>query len=86
MNREELRRFSEKHAKSKGFKLNPDKKLVDWILDTLLKNEKKFGFRYCPCRAITGDKEIDEKIICPCIFHEDEIRRDGTCHCGLFVK
>ncbi|MGR3220281.1 MAG: ferredoxin-thioredoxin reductase catalytic domain-containing protein [Candidatus Anammoxibacter sp.] len=47
--------------------------------------KKKYGFDYCPCRIVTGDKEKDDKIICPCVYHEEEIKRDGKCHCDLFV-
>jgi len=78
-------RFSE-YAKSQGFRLNPDEKTVDRIIKGLLANEKKHGSQYCPCRRVTGDKEQDKKIICPCVYHKDEIAKDGKCFCGLFVK
>jgi len=75
-----------KYAKSKGFRLNPDEKIVEMIIAGLLANEKKHGARYCPCRLVTGKKEEDRKIICPCIYHQDEIKKTGHCHCRLFVK
>ena len=67
-------------------KLNPDKKIVDGIMKGLAENKEKYGARYCPCRRVTGDKEIDAKIICPCIYSKDEIEKDGHCFCNLFVK
>ena len=82
----ELLEISEKYAASKGYKLNPNQKLVDVIIKGLLRNEGKYGFRYCPCRKVSGDKEKDKLIICPCVYHEDEIKKDGHCHCMLFVK
>ena len=34
----------------------------------------------------SGDKEKDKAIICPCIYHEDEIAKDGHCHCQLYYR
>ena len=76
----------EKYARENGFKLNPDREIVNRLVKSLLEREKKLGARYCPCRRVTGDQKEDKKIICPCIFHRDEIEKDGHCHCGLFVK
>ena len=76
----------ERYAKQSGIKLNPDKKIVRAICLGLLANEQKHGARYCPCRIVTGDKEEDRKIICPCVYHKDEIEKMGHCHCRLFVK
>jgi len=86
MNEKELRKISEKYAESQGFKFNPNERIVETIIKGLLANEKKHGFRYCPCRAITGNKEKDSKIICPCAFHKMEIKNMGRCLCGLFVS
>jgi len=32
-----------------------------------------------------GNKE-DKKKICPCVWHKDEIREMGHCHCMLFMR
>jgi ferredoxin-thioredoxin reductase catalytic subunit len=82
---EKLRQVSKRYAKSQGFEINPDEKTVNLIIQGLLHNEAKFGYRYCPCRAVTGYKEQDRKIICPCIYHKDEIKSMGHCRCALFV-
>ncbi|MFH0876323.1 MAG: ferredoxin-thioredoxin reductase catalytic domain-containing protein [archaeon] len=84
--KEELIAFYLKHANENNIQLNPDKKIVDMILKGLMKNGEKFGENYCPCRRVTGNKEDDKKIICPCIYHFDEIENDGHCHCMLFTK
>lgn len=76
----------EEYAKKNGFRLNPNRKAVELLIGGLLRNEKKHGARYCPCRRITGDKKEDKKKICPCVWHKDEISKDGHCHCSLFVK
>jgi len=74
------------HAEKNGFRLNPDKKIVEGLIKGLLANEKKYGQRYCPCRRVTGNKEEDKKIICPCVYHKNEIKEMNHCYCGLFVK
>lgn len=85
-NIEEIIQKYEEYAKQNGFKLNPSRKALGGIIRGLLEKENKFGDRYCPCRRITGDKEEDKKIICPCVYHKEEIEKDGHCFCGLFVK
>ena len=76
----------EKHAEKNGFKLNPERKIVESLVRGLLEREKEFGRKYCPCRRTTGNKEEDEKIVCPCVFHQEEIKKDGYCFCRLFIK
>ena len=86
MNKSELKKISQEYAKKKGFSLQPDPVKLDLILEGLLNREKVYGFRYCPCRRVTGDPEEDKKIICPCIYHEDEVKHDGQCKCLLFLR
>jgi len=76
----------EKHAEKNGFRLNPNKKVVEQVIEGLLKNEEKFGKKYCPCRRIQGISEKDKEIICPCVFHKKEIKKQGHCHCLLYVR
>jgi ferredoxin-thioredoxin reductase catalytic chain len=75
-----------KWAEKNGFSINPNKKVVEFLVKSLLDREQKFGKRYCPCRRITGNKKEDEKIVCPCIYMKKEIEEGGRCLCGLFVK
>ena len=83
---ERIAKGYKEYARKQGFRLNPDKRVVNGLIEGMLMNEKKFGGRYCPCRLVTGNKEKDKKIICPCIYHKDEIESMGHCHCGLFVR
>ena len=83
---EKLIKKLEEHAKAKGFVLNPNKRIVENIAKALLKKEANVGAQYCPCRVVTGNKEEDKKIICPCIFHEKEVEDDGHCFCRLFYR
>jgi ferredoxin-thioredoxin reductase catalytic subunit len=83
---EELKNEYEEYAKENEISLNPNEKIVNAIIEGLLNNEEKYGEKYCPCRKVTGDKEEDKKIICPCIYHLEEINSIGHCHCNLFIK
>lgn len=74
------------YAEKKGFSLNPDKKTVVKIIDGLIANFERFGSFYCPCRIITGNKDVDKDNICPCKYLEQELKDSGECHCKLFVK
>lgn len=82
---DEMIKWYENYAKENGFKLNPDKAAVERVMKGLLANEKKYGQKYCPCRRVSQNKEADAKNICPCVYHKDEIKKDSTCFCRLFV-
>jgi len=73
-------------AEKNGYSLNQNRKVVEFLVKSLLEREEKFGKRYCPCRRISGNKKEDEKIVCPCAYMEKEIKENGRCFCGLFVK
>jgi ferredoxin-thioredoxin reductase catalytic chain len=77
---------AKEYAEKSGLKLNQDEKIVERIIEILARNEIKYGFRYCPCRRVSGNLEEDRLKICPCFWHKEEIEKDGRCHCGLFVK
>jgi ferredoxin-thioredoxin reductase catalytic subunit len=86
MTKEEFIEKSKQHAAENGFNLNPNEKIVAGIVNGIFLNEQKHGEKYCPCRRVTGDKTEDAKKICPCVWHKDEIAKDGHCLCNLFVK
>ena len=81
---EEILRFARLYARTQGYALNPDPVELDRIISGLANNQKTYGYRYCPCRPLSGTPGADTKKICPCYWHKEEIRRDGRCHCGLF--
>jgi thioredoxin len=83
---DEIIKNYQEYAERNGFKLNPNREIVERLIKGMLENEKKYGARYCPCRRVTGNKEEDKGKICPCQWHREEIERDGHCFCGLFVK
>ena len=74
------------YAEKNGLKLNPNKEIVEKLAKGLLENEKKYGEKYCPCRRIIGNIEEDKDKICPCEQSHEEIKKNGQCLCGLFLK
>jgi len=82
----ELLEWARKYAKEHRWILNPDQRKLEIVIRGLARNQRKFGERYCPCRLRSGDPEKDRDIICPCIFHADEIAQDGSCHCQLYFR
>ena len=84
--KEQMHAWTVRYAQKNGYKLNPDKEILDIVIEGLVNNKEKHGKQYCPCRIVTGDEEQDKKIICPCIYHKGEIEKDGMCHCALFFK
>jgi len=81
-----IRKMLNRYADSNPFRLNPDQKVVDRVISGLVMRKKKYGHAYCPCRIVTGNPENDKKAICPCVYHVEEIKQDGECHCKLFVS
>jgi ferredoxin-thioredoxin reductase catalytic subunit len=73
-------------ARKNGWILNPDADHLNIVIRGLVRNKKKFGRPYCPCRLRSGDEERDRAIECPCVYHKDEIAKDGHCHCLLYYK
>ena len=78
--------WARRYAEKNGWVLNPDEQERTTVLHGLASNREQFGKQYCPCRLRSGDLENDKKIICPCIYHRDEIAKDSHCHCRLFFK
>lgn len=81
-----IRKMLVEYVTHSHYRLNPDTKTVDRVVKGLVMRKIKFGYAYCPCRLVMGDPEKDKKIICPCVYHVEEIERDGECHCNLFVS
>lgn len=76
----------EEHAKKNGILLNPKKAFVESIVTTLIKNKAELGYGLCPCRIPSGDKKIDADYTCPCVPHLEDIKKQGHCHCFLYLK
>ena len=86
MSRETLYETLKRYAASQGMELNNDRDFVLDIIDGLLKNEERYGYRSCPCRLASGIKERDEDIICPCRYRDEDVKEYGSCYCFLYVS
>jgi ferredoxin-thioredoxin reductase catalytic chain len=75
-----------KEAESGGYFLNPDVDFTRNLVRGLLKNERRYGYRACPCRLASGKKEEDLDIICPCIYRDPDVLDFGACYCALYVS
>jgi len=84
--RASVARMVAKYAERGPFFLNPDEVVVRSIIAGLVRNKIKYGYAYCPCREVEGIPEKDRDNVCPCRTHKEEIVRQGTCECGLFVS
>lgn len=83
---EEYIRVVEGIAEKRGWKPNPDREIVSELVEGLLKNKERYGKTYCPCRVVSGIEDLDKKIICPCVYAEEDVREYGRCFCGLYVS
>jgi ferredoxin-thioredoxin reductase catalytic subunit len=86
MNPDRLYDILSKYAESQGIELNQDKEYALEILEGLLANESRYGYRSCPCRLAAGIQEKDSDIICPCAYRDPDIKEYGSCYCRLYVS
>ena len=70
----------------RGYFLNPDAETTDALLESLLVNEDRYGYPFCPCRLATGDYPQDADAVCPCDVRDEDVYDHGTCYCGLYVS
>jgi ferredoxin-thioredoxin reductase catalytic subunit len=76
----------DKDAEASGYHLNPDLEFTRGLMEGLLVNEKRYGYRACPCRLAAGDKQQDLDIICPCDYRDPDLVDWGACYCALYVS
>lgn len=75
-----------KEATAGGYHLNPDVDFTKELIKGLIVNEKRYGYRACPCRLASGKKEEDMDIICPCDYRDPDLNEYNACYCGLYVS
>lgn len=73
-------------AESGGYNLNPDIEFTKGLVESLLINEKRYGYWNCPCRLSSGDKQKDLDIICPCDYRDPDLTEYDACFCALYVS
>lgn len=75
-----------KFAPKQGLILNNDWEIVRPLLEGLLRNGERYGYRSCPCRPAAGVLEKDRDIVCPCVYAKPDIEEYGACYCWLYVS
>ena len=83
---DELYKRLHKEAESGGYHLNPDTAMTRELLKGMLVNEKRYGYRACPCRLASGEKDKDIDIICPCDYRDPDLDDYSACYCSLYVS
>ncbi len=73
-------------AEAGGYHLNPDEEFTRDLIDGLLTNEERYGYRACPCRLASGEKADDLDIICPCDYRDPDLSEFDACYCSLYVS
>ena len=86
MDPQQLYDTMKKVQEPKGYYFNTDRLRTFELLHALLVNKKRYGYMGCPCRLLSGEKEKDKDIICPCIYSVPDIREYGSCYCNLYVS
>lgn len=76
----------ERDAREKGYYLNPDSEVIHELIEGLLVNELRYGYRACPCRLAVGELREDQDIICPCNYRDEDVEEYGACYCALYVS
>jgi ferredoxin-thioredoxin reductase catalytic subunit len=76
----------EREAMHAGYNLNPDVNFAKDLVRGLIKNERRYDYRCCPCRLATESKEEDLDIICPCDYRDADLSKCGACYCALYVS
>lgn len=69
----------------KGYFFNKDRERTMDLLEALLLNKERYGYMGCPCRLLSGDREKDKDILCPCEYREPDVKEYGSCYCNLYV-
>ncbi len=75
-----------REAEGAGYHLNPDVEFTKQLIKSLIINERRYGYRACPCRLASGSKQDDLDIICPCDYRDPDLDEYGTCYCALYVS
>ncbi len=82
---ERIEREIRELAEKEGYRLNPDREILEGIIEGLASNEARLGYWNCPCRPSSGDRIADLDIICPCQYRDPDLEEYGRCYCALYV-
>ena len=81
---EKTRKYVQMVADHRGWILQPEEDHLNGLIEGLATNLERFGYRSCPCRLASGEKEKDRDLICPCDYASPDVQEFGHCYCALF--
>ena len=85
MSKTDMKKWVEETARKDGYAPCPDPELFENLIDGLITNLERYGYKACPCRISSGNKTYDSDIICPCEYRDADVTEYGMCYCGLYV-
>jgi ferredoxin-thioredoxin reductase catalytic subunit len=75
-----------REAEDAGYHLNPDREVTGQLIKGLIMNERRYGYRACPCRLASGNEQDDTDIVCPCDYRDPDLDEYDACYCALYVS
>jgi ferredoxin-thioredoxin reductase catalytic chain len=75
-----------REAEAGGYHLNPDIEFCKELITGLIVNERRYGYRACPCRLASGNKAEDLDLVCPCDYRDADVAEFNACYCALYVS
>jgi ferredoxin-thioredoxin reductase catalytic chain len=76
----------DREAKHGGYNLNPDVEFTKGLVRGLIINERRYGYKACPCRLAADNRDQDLDIICPCYYRDPDLADYDACYCALYVS
>lgn len=73
-------------AEAAGYRFTPDAVFAKELIRGLLANDARYGYRSCPCRLASGNRDDDLDIVCPCDYRDADLEAYGACYCALYVS
>jgi ferredoxin-thioredoxin reductase catalytic subunit len=81
---EDVKKYVERIAERKNWILNKDNDTFEVLIEGLHQNINHLGYYNCPCRDSENNNKLDNDIICPCKYANQDIQEFGYCYCSLY--
>jgi ferredoxin-thioredoxin reductase catalytic subunit len=75
----------EKIAHIKKYMLNPDTARLEKVIGLMSMNKQSAGKYFCPCKQSHPLDPLKD-VTCPCSELDQQIAKDGNCHCRVFFE
>lgn len=66
-------------AEAGAYHVNPDMSNTMPLIEGLITNTRRYGYRLCPCRLTGGSRQADLDIVCPCDYRDADLDEYDTC-------